>query len=694
VVIAEESPKIDARFAEGLRLLRGGDFSGSECALREALALDPGSSDGWYLLGRACQELGKLEDAVTAHERALLLNPGLAEAHNNLGMVLRKLGRVGEAIISYREALQLRPDYAEARNNLGNALAAVGEHQDAILCLRQVIESRPDYAEAHNNLGVALNAQGRWREAAASLRDAIRLRPDFGAAYSNLGLALVELGDDERALGCFERALTFSPGLEEALSGRASLMGRRGDFEVALALFDEAVRMNPRSAQLWGNRGYFLAEQGRIDLGLESYRQAIREGPASKAMRSNYLFFLNYDPAVSAGTLLEAHRMGARVFGTLAPPSFDGYDRSSGRPLRVGYVSPDFRRHAVAYFIEPILANHDRRRVESIGYADVGSPDGVTARLRSLAHDWRETSYESDDRLYELIRRDRIDILVDLAGHTARNRLCVFARRPAPIQVTYLGYPATTGLSTIGAILTDDVVDPSGAPARCTEQPIPLPGGAYCFAPPPNAPDIAPLPMLGAGFPTFGSLHKLPKLNSHVLDLWSDLLRAIPRARLILFRDTLKGRRRQEILSHFEASGIVPERIMVRHDWRADLHWTMYSSIDVSLDVFPWCGHTTACESLWMGVPIVTLAGERRSSRMTASVLKMLDLTDLIAETPEQYIEAAARLIADPDQLARLRGDLRRRMRASRLCDGAAFTRDLETAYETLWGRWCEQTAG
>ncbi len=378
--------------------------------------------------------------------------------------------------------------------------------------------------------------------------------------------------------------------------------------------------------------------------------------PGSKVSRSNYLFFLNYDPSISPETLLVEHRREAAVLAADATPhSHEGHDWSSGRPLRVGYVSPDFRRHAVASFLEPILASHDRRRVESIGYADVGSPDAVTDRLRSFCHDWRRIRHLTDDRVEEIIRRDRIDILVDLAGHTARNRLRIFARKPAPVQVTYLGYPGTTGLETFDALLTDAVADPPGRPAQSTEEPLRLPNGSYCYAPPSDATDVAPLPMLRAGFPTFGSLHKLPKLNRGVLELWAAVLRAVPSARLLLFRDTLKGRTRDEILAFFESRGIAAGRLEIRHDWKTDEHWSIYSSIDVSLDVFPWCGHTTACESLWMGVPVVTLAGDRRASRMTASVLTMVGQSELITETPEQYIETAARLVSGPHDLSQLR---------------------------------------
>ena len=356
--------EIEAAFAEGARLLLARDFSGAERACEHALGHNPDRAQGWYLLGRARQELGKLEEAAQAHRRAVELQPGFVEAHNNLGIVLKNLGRVDQALSSYREAVRLRPDYVEACNNLGNVLVQVDRLDEAIECFRHIIRSRPDYVEAHNNLGLAFKAQGRWAEAEASLREAIRLQPGFAVAFTNLGIVLAEMGENDQAMACYARALAIEPRLEEALCGRGCLIGRRGELEEAESSFREAIRLIPDSAELWGNHGYFLAEQGRISEGLASYREAMRLGPGSTTIQSNYLFFLNYDPRIDAATLLAEHRRGAAALTAGATPrSHEGHDRSGGRPLRVGYVSPDLRRHAVACFFEPILANHDRRRV-------------------------------------------------------------------------------------------------------------------------------------------------------------------------------------------------------------------------------------------------------------------------------------------------------------------------------------------
>ena len=677
-----------ATLDDARRLHAAGDLAGAERIYRRLIADDPDRAEAWYLLGRARHSSGDADGAIDGYRRALALRPGLAEAHNNLGIALNGQGRHDQAVACYREAIRLRPGYVEAHGNLGNVLDRLGHHREAAGSLREAIRLRPEFAEGHSNLGVVLKGMRAWAEASACFVEAIRLAPDFAEAHCNLAIVLGELGDDDRALAAYRRAIAIKADLAPAYAGMAQRLEARGMSDEAEAIAREGLRHRPDAADLWGSLGFLQAERGLIAEGLRSYRRSIELKPDATSTWSNYLYHLNYDPSADAETLLREHRQGAR---TLAEgPTARGperHNRADDRPLRVGYVSPDFRLHAVASFLGPILAHHDPRRVEVYCYSDVGSPDATTARLRGHARAWREIRHLGDDEVEALIRNDRVDILVDLAGHTARNRLKVFARKPAPVQVTYLGYPGTTGLETIDAIVTDAVLDPVDGPASSSESPLRLPSTFCCFAPPEGSPAVAPAPALRAGYPTFGSLHKLPKLNPEVLDLWADLLRAVPSSRLLLVRDRLRGRRGGEILEQFEVRGIDPGRVRIESDWAAANHWETYASIDLSLDVSPWSGHTTACESLWMGVPIVTLAGERRSSRMTASVLSSLGLSDLIAESPTQYIEIAARWVGDLPRLARWRAESRQWLRNSRLLDGPAFTRDLEDAYEALWAR-------
>jgi protein O-GlcNAc transferase len=677
---------------EARRLHVAGDLEGAERIYRRLIDIDPDHVEVWYLLGRACHARGRASEAIVSYRRALALEPGLAEAHNNLGIALNGQGQHVEAAESYRQAIGLKPDYVEAHNNLGNVLDRLGHPAEAVESLRNAIRLRPDFAEAHNNLGIVLKGMKAWAEATACLLEAVRIAPHFAEAHSNLGIALGELREDDRAMEAYRRAIVLKPDLASAFAGMGQLLATRDKIDEAEDITREGLRRRPDSAELLANLGFLLAEQGLIPEGLQFYRGAIELKSDSASTWSNYLYHLNYDPSADSETLLQEHRQGARSLGSApALRQFEGHDWTLDRPLRVGYVSPDFRHHAVASFLEPILANHDPSRVEVYCYSDVGSPDATTERLRGHARTWREIRPLSDDAVEALILGDRIDILVDLAGHTARNRLNVFARKPAPVQVTYLGYPGTTGLATIDAMVTDAIIDPVDRPPSSTESPLRLPSTFCCYAPPEGSGEVAPSPALRDGFPTFGSLHKLSKLNPQVIDLWSCLLRAVPCSRLILVRDRLRGRRGKEILEQFAAKGIDPGRVRLEFDWTTANHWERYASIDLSLDVFPWSGHTTACESLWMGVPIVTLVGERRSSRMTASVLSSLGLTDLIAESPEQYIEIAVRWVGDPPRLADWRGESRERLRSSRLFDGPAFTRDLEDAYVKLWARECDR---
>jgi predicted O-linked N-acetylglucosamine transferase (SPINDLY family) len=366
-------------------------------------------------------------------------------------------------------------------------------------------------------------------------------------------------------------------------------------------------------------------------------------------------------------------------------------DRSPGRPLRVGYVSPDFRGHPVGRFIEPFLTRHDPAAVEVFCYDEfLRQPDPLMGRLQAKVTNWRNIRGVPDDTVCETIRADKIDILVDLAGHTASNRLAVFARKPAPVQVTYLGYPNTTGVPAIDYLLTDAVVDPPDQPALFTETPYPLPNGFCVFHGRADVPAVAPLPALAAGRLTFGCFHNQAKLNGQVLDLWARVLAEVPTARLLFARHTLTDEAAADLLGQFARRGVGPERLTVRQlrPGGAD-HWPVYHEVDVSLDPFPWTGHTTSCESLWMGVPTVTLRGKAHAGRMVASVLTHAGLPEWIAETPDEYVRLAVQWANDVPKLAALRAGLRERVRRSKLCDAEAFTRHLENAFRDMWRKWC-----
>jgi predicted O-linked N-acetylglucosamine transferase (SPINDLY family) len=720
--------------AAGFHLNRGvalqalGRLAEAAASFLRAAELQPDWAEAHNNLANALFALGRPDEALPHWQRALALRPDLPEAHNNLAVALHQRGRFAEAADHAREAVRLHPDFTQAHLSLGNALAELGQPEQAEASYRQALRCRPDLAAAHANLAAALRKQGKRAEALACLREALRLQPDLADAHNELGILLGSQGQvaaagehlrralwlqpdhaeahnnlavllkEQRqfadAVRHFRQALALQPALAEAAVSLAHTLYRQGQADEAAAALEEALRRKPGHAPAHSMLGEVRSQQGRLADAATCFAEALRLDPDLALAHSGLLIVRTFDPAVGPDALLAEHRgweaRHARV-PRLGPAP--GHDRTPDRPLRVGYVSADLIRHVLTHFFEPVLAHHDPGRVQAFCYADVMAADAMTERLRALAGHWRPIAGLGDAEVAEQVRADGIDILVDLAGHTG-TRLGVFARQPAPVQVTYLGYPATTGLSAVHYRLTDAVADPPGEPTGHTEELVRLPEGFCCYAPPP-APDVSPLPAQSNGYLTFGSLHKLAKLNGAVLDLWCAALRAVPSARLLLFRDALRGSTRDYFRQQFQQRGIAEERVVLRHQTdQTGSFLSVYGEVDVLLDTFPWSGHATACEALWMGVPVLTLLGDRHAGRMVASVLTRLGLTDYIARTPEEFVAKAVELAADLPSLADLRGRLREAMRASPLCDGATFTRHLEAAYREMWQCWVEGKQG
>jgi len=516
-----------------------------------------------------------------------------------------------------------------------------------------------DTPEQLNYQGLLLARDGKFAEATECFAHAILQRLDYPAAHLNLGMALRGQGLLTEAVRIFQRCAQLAPADPAPLTNLASTYEQLQQLPEALA----------------------------------SIRQALQLAPAFGYAHHNYLVMLNYHPDWTAQEVFEEHRRWGQT--AALPPAIQHPNRPDpSRPLRIGYVSPDFLTHPVSRFFEPILAHHQRDQFEIFLYGEVPEPDEVTVRLRQQAHAWRDTFGRSAAEVAGQVRADGIDILVDLCGHYAHNRLDVFAQKPAPIQVSYLGYPNTTGLPGIDYWLTDEVVSPPDEPVPATEQVVIIPGGFSCFQPPRSAPEVAPPPLLHNGFVTFGSHHDLKKLNHGVFALWQRVLEAVPGSRLLFLRSTHYPPIADLLRSRFQERGIAPERILVRQPPRgADAYLAHYAEIEMVLDTFPFGGHTMTCECLWMGVPLVALRGDRPCGRLSASVLTSVGLPELIARTPDEYVASACRLAADAEGLARLRMELRTRMRQT-LGDAPAFTRRLEAIYRRLWQTWVATGAG
>jgi predicted O-linked N-acetylglucosamine transferase (SPINDLY family) len=651
-------PTISEAFNIALQHHRAGRLQEAEAIYRQILQVQPDHPDTLHLLGVSAHQAGRHDVAVAYISKAIGLNPKIAEFHLNIGEAYRAQGRLAEAVASYRQALALKPVFPEACNSLGIALRAQGHVGEAVAAYRQALALKPAFAEAYNNLGIALQVQGRLEEAAASYRQALALKPAYAEAYNNLGAALQAQGLLTEAVAAYRQALALKPAYAEAYNNLGAALQAQGELEEAVAMFRQALALKP------------------------DYADA----------HSNQLLCLHYRPASDPATMFAHfrawHEQHARKLAVQMAPR--GNRREPDRPLRIGYVSADFKRHPVGYFIEPVLSAHDKAQVRVYCYSMVRQADEVTVRLQAHADVWRNIVGMSDEAVAGLIRGDEIDILVDLAGHTAGNRLLVFARKPAPVQVTWIGFCTTTGLETMDYLLTDGFYAPPEGQRMFTEQLVRLPANHLCFRPPAYAPPVAPCPAARRGYPTFGCFNNLAKVNAAVVAGWAQILQRVPGARLLLKTHALTDRAtRERYHKRFQAHGIVPERVdLVGPSPHAEL-LAQYGQIDVALDPFPYCGGWSTCEALWMGVPVVTLAGPSFLSCVGAGLLSSVGLPELIAQSVEQYVECAVELGRDVARLARLREGLRARLAASPLCDAVAFTRGLERAYRMMWRTWC-----
>jgi predicted O-linked N-acetylglucosamine transferase (SPINDLY family) len=469
---------------------------------------------------------------------------------------------------------------------------------------------------------------------------------------------------------------------------------REGRFDEAIDAYREAVAGDPLSADVHHALASALGRHGLREESRRHYVEALRLAPGDPVVHSSLLYLDGYEPDLDAIAALRDHVWWDRLHGQgLGPRAPHGNGRDPERRLRVGYVSPDLRAHPVARFMLPVYEAHDRSRVEIVSYARVARLDAIGERFRAASDRWRCTAGFDDDALARQVREDEIDVLVDLSGHTGGNFLGAFSRRPAPVQVSYLGYPRTTGVAAIGYRLTDAVCDPPGEATLHTEELVRLPG-AWCCWEPQRARDVAPPPCLERGHVTFGSLHNVLKINDGVLDLWACVLAAVPRSRLRILRNTLIAATRERFLSRLVSRGVSPDRVDLGTAGTDGFgHLATYAEVDLSLDALPWSAHTTTCESLWMGVPMLTQRGSRAAGRQSASVLEAVGLRELVAESADELVALAASWAEAPARLAALRGSLRERVRRSPLCDAPTFTRGLEDAYRALWRRWCASDA-
>lgn len=636
----------------------------------------------------AARQAGRLADAERCCAMICELEPTNAQAHVSLGVCLGMQGRMTEAAAKFRRAIELVPSLHSAHANLARTLLELGDLQAAERECRSALAIEPANAMGLANLSAILNAAGRFQEATDTASAAIAIRSDLPEAFLNLAKALRPLGRSLDAKLALERAIALRPSYSDAQAQLATLLNSMGEATAAATTIESALRLDPNHAELHTVAGLVLQWQGRSAEAIAHHRRAAELNPRDPVAGSHLLYALHDLDQPDPKAVFEEHRAWARrhadPLASLSPslPSMD----TSKRRLKIAYLSQDFRYHSVAHFLRPILQHHDREQFEIVCYSSVAIPDDWTQEFQRMNVLWREVTRLSDAQLAEQIRADGIDIAVDCSGHTSGNRLLALARRPAPVQVSFLGYPNTTGMSAIDYRITDALADPPGdADALHTEKLIRLDPTAWCYA----APADAPLPSENRepGPIRFGSFTTLSKLTSRWIGVWCDALRKVPDSRLLLKTPCTNDQAvRSRLLNAFASAGIDASRVeLLRRQPSVADHLAAYNRIDIALDTFPYHGTTTTCEAMYMGVPMVTCAGDTHASRVGVSLLSAVGLPELVAPDERAFVEIAAALAEDATRLRDLRGSLRERMQNSPLMDAAAYVAGLERAYRAMW---------
>ncbi|MBT9613718.1 MAG: tetratricopeptide repeat protein [Burkholderiales bacterium] len=639
-------------------LFKSGRYVELERHARMLLEQYPEAGLVWKLLSISLQMQGK--NALDASKKAAKLLPDDAEAHNNLGSALQDVGQLDGAVASYRRALEIKFDYADAHYNLGIALKGLGQLNDAIASYRKALSLNPHDADAYFNLGIALYDLGQIDAAVASYRNALICNSQAADVHYNLGLALQD----------------------------------QGLLDDAVVSYRQVLKIKPVFADAYCNLGVTLAKLGRLEEAITSYAKALEIDENLFAAGRSYLAALLYRTDISVDSLFEELSRFAVKMSAGLPEIKRPFANSRGthRKLRIGYVSSDFRHHPVGRNIQPLIGLHDRNQFEIYLYGDVKRPDGMTDYFKGAVDGWRSIAGLSDHAAAEMIRRDKIDILVLLAGRFDENRPLIAACRAAPVQVSFHD-PITSGLKAMDYLLTDHGLSPHDTQERFSEHLIHLPT-FYVHPPMTEAPEVSPLPAREKGYITFGSFNNPAKVNERVVALWARVLHLVPGSRLRLKYKNIFGNEslRRHYLDRFLAHGIEAVRVdLVSASDTGSQHLARYADIDIALDTFPFTGSTTTFEALWMGVPVVTLLGDHMVARWSGAMLKKLKLAELVAHTEDEYVELARHLAQDLERLQALRAGLRERVAHSPLCDEKGRTHQIERTYRWMWAKWCAE---
>ncbi|XP_062195647.1 probable UDP-N-acetylglucosamine--peptide N-acetylglucosaminyltransferase SPINDLY [Phragmites australis] len=669
----------------------------------EALEVDSHYAPAYYNLGVVYSEMMQFDMALTCYEKAALERPLYAEAYCNMGVIYKNRGELEAAIACYERCLTISPNFEIAKNNMAIALTDLGtkvkiegDINQGVAYYKKALFYNWHYADAMYNLGVAYGEMLNFEMASVFYELALHFNPRCAEACNNLGVIYKDRDNLDKAVECYQMALSIKPNFSQSLNNLGVVYTVQGKMDAAASMIEKAIIANPTYAEAYNNLGVLYRDAGSITLAIQAYERCLQIDPDSRNAGQNRLLAMNYIDEGSDDKLYEAHREWGKRFMKLYP-QYTSWDNSkvADRPLIIGYVSPDYFTHSVSYFIEAPLTHHDYINCKVVVYSGVVKADAKTLRFKDKVLKkgglWRDVYGIDEKRVASLVREDKVDILVELTGHTANNKLGIMACRPAPVQVTWIGYPNTTGLPTIDYRITDSLADPPSTNQKHVEELVRLPESFLCYTPSPEAGPVCPTPAISNGFVTFGSFNNLAKITPKVLQVWARILCAVPNSRLVVkCKPFCCDSIRQKFLTTLEELGLESLRvdllplIHLNHD-----HMQAYSLMDISLDTFPYAGTTTTCESLYMGVPCVTMAGSVHAHNVGVSLLSKVGLGRLVAKTEDEYVSLALDLASDVTALQELRMSLRELMMKSPVCDGEKFTRGLEAAYRNMWRRYC-----
>ncbi len=688
-----ESPQDACRrlLQQGMALHKSNQLAEAKKIYEQILLIDPAHADGLHLLGLTALGLGNHKEAEKLIREAIAIN-NIFFYHSSLGNVLRMQNRIDDAVASFERALALKPDFPDALNNLALIFSKQKKINEAINLYKRALTADPNHVDTIVNLGLLLQEKGEIDSAIHLYNQALAIRPDTAEAHYNLGNALSEKGNKDAAIQAYMRAIAIRP-YAEAHTNLATILNVRHLFYEAISHYKNALKFNPNSFDAYNNLGISYRSYGQLDESIKCFKKALEIKPDASLTYSNLLLAMVYASSVTPRELAStAAEYGTRYETPLLRTKAFANDKNPDRRLRIGYLSSDFYNHSVHYFFEFLPLLHDRKSFEIYAYANIEREDDVTRRMKKTFDHWRDIKKIDDDAVATLIESDKIDILIDMTGHTGENRLLVFARKPAPVQATWLGYPATTGLKSIDYRITDVYAEPKGLTENLnTETLWRLPEIFCCYQPGENSPDVINHPPFDDnGYITFGCFNNFAKVTDDVLETWAKIINRVKDSRLLLeIAGIEESNFRSDVENRLERAGFSSKQVILEPR-KKENQFVLYNKIDIALDPYPCNGGTTSMDTLWMGVPFVTLAGEHFVSRMGVTILTNAGLPELIAGNCDEYIKVAVQLSQDRDRLRKMRHNLREKVAKSAIMNQEKFTRNMEVSYRGMWHQWLQ----